>query len=166
MKTLLRHTLILLALSLLLGACGYTVGDKHTVLAPEYRTLAIGTVDNPTVISWLEPRLRKLVKDELTRRGEVTWVDDQARADALISIDIDRYYRPTAVTGSDDQTLRQSAIFDFSATIKSTTDGSTLWSSGSIRTEWPFYSGQEAEADAEVTRLGIRRMADRITQNY
>lgn len=164
MKTMLRIALLLIPL--LLCACGYSVGQHHTALAPEYRTLAIGRVTNPTVISWLEPRLRKLVKDELVRRGEVTWVDDEAKADALINIDITRYYRPTAVSGSDEQTLRSSAIFDFSATIKSTTDGSTVWSSGPISQEWPFFTGQETEADEEVTRQGIRRMADRLTQSY
>ncbi len=77
-----------------------------------------------------------------------------------------KFYRPTTVSGEKDQTLQSSANFVFSAEIKSATDGSIIWNSGSISQSWPFFSGQEAEADKEVTLLGIRRLADRMSQNY
>lgn len=158
---------IALFLPLLLAACGYSLGDSdHSVLEPKYRTLAIGGVENPTTLTWLEPRIRKLLRDELTNRGTVQWTDDHTKADAIISIKIDRYNRPTTVAGASDQTLQSSAIFKFEAIIKSTTDDSTLWQSGMISQNWPFFQGQEAEADSEVTRLGIRRLADRMAQNY
>lgn len=158
---------IVLLLPLLLTACGYSFGEGgKSVLKPEYRVLAIDGVENPTMLSWLEPRIRKLLKDELTNRGTITWTDDRRKADALINIKIDRYYRPTAVSGSSDETLRSNAIFNFTATITSTTDDAVIWSSGAINQSWPFFSGQESEADAEVTRLGIRRLADKMSQNY
>ena len=158
---------ITLLLPLLLLGCGYSFGEKDmTVLAPEYRVLAISGVENPTTLTWLEPRLRKLLKDELTNRGQITWTDDKHKADAWIKLTIIKYYRPTAVSGASGQTLRSSANFDFSATITSATDDSVLWSSGNISEDWPFYSGQETEADEEVTRQGIRRLADKMSQNY
>jgi outer membrane lipopolysaccharide assembly protein LptE/RlpB len=158
---------LLLLLPLLLAACGYGMGGSgQNVIDPEYRVMAISGVDNPTTLSWLEPRLRMLLRDELTRRGAVTWTDDQARADSLIEIKIIKYYRPTAVEGSREQTLRSNAIFTFSATVTSATDGHTIWSSGEMSQDWPFFSGQEAEADSEVTRLAIRRLADRMSENY
>lgn len=158
---------IVLLLPVLLAACGYSFGEKgQTVLKPEYQILAISGVENPTTITWLEPRIRKLLKDELTNRGNITWTDSRHEADAWINIKIIKYYRPTAVAGSSDQTLRSSANFYFEATIKSATDDSVLWESGQISQNWPFYPGQEAEADAEVTRLGIRRLADKMSQDY
>lgn len=114
----------------------------------------------------LEPRIRRILRDELTRRGIVKWVDSKSQADALITINIEKFYRPTTVSGEKDQTLQSSANFVFSAEIKSATDGSIIWNSGSISQSWPFFSGQEAEADKEVTLLGIRRLADRMSQNY
>jgi len=157
----------ILLLPLILAACGYGFGESgQSVLKPEYRILAISGVENPTTLSWLEPRLRKLLRDELTNRGTVTWVDEKDKADALIDIKIISYNRPTAVAGSSDETLRSNAVFVFEATIKSATDGSKLWSSGGISQTWPFFSGQETEADMEVTRLGIRRLADKMSQNY
>ncbi len=52
---------ILLTLPLLLAACGYGFGGHgQTVLDKQYHTLAIVKVENPTTLSWLEPRIRKL----------------------------------------------------------------------------------------------------------
>ena len=157
----------LLLLPLLLAGCGYSFGESgQSVLAEQYRTLAISGVENPTTMSWLEPRLRKLLRDELTKRGTIKWVDEKKDADALINIRILRYNRPTAVAGSKDETLQSVASFEFETTIKSATDGSILWTSGRIAQDWPFFSGQETEADKEVTQLGIRRLADRMSQDY
>lgn len=155
---------LLLALS---GCSGYHLGEGgSSVLAPEYRTLSIDEVYNPTTLAWLEPEVRKLLRDELHNRRTITWTDDRSKADALITVNILRYHRPTAVSGESDETLRSSAEFRFEATIRSTRSGEVLWRSGRMSQSWPFFTGDEAEADAEVTRLGIRRLADRMTQNY
>nr|WP_287411031.1 LPS assembly lipoprotein LptE [Pseudodesulfovibrio sp.] len=162
----LRYSALFLIL-ILTGCGGYTFGEGNSsVLPPEYHTIAVREVTNPTTLSWLEPRIRKLLRDELNNRGTFTWVDNQDRADSVISIKITKYYRPTAVSGGSDETLRSVAKFTFNAVIRSTTDDSVLWQSGDMYQDWPFFTGDEAEADAEVTRLGIRRLADRMTQNY
>ena len=164
--TLFRYIVLFMLLAMA-GCSGYSLGEGNSsVLAPEYRTIAIGEISNPTTLSWLEPRIRRLLRDELNNRGTITWVDQQSQADAVISIAIKSYSRPTAVEGASDQTLRSDAVFRFSARIISTTDDSTLWSSGAMAQTWPFFTGGEEEADMEVTRLGIRRLADRMTQNY
>jgi len=152
---------------LILSACGYSMGDSdYSVLEPEYRTLAVSGVDNPTTQTWLEPRIRQLLRDELTRRGTIVWADDSSKADSLIQITIERFNRPTSLEGGRDETLRSSANLKFNATIRSATDDSVLWRSGTISQSWPFYSGQESLADQEVTRLGIRQLADRMSENY
>jgi len=160
--------LIILILPLLLAACGgYSFGEGDTsVLPPDHRTLAVGEVTNPTTLSWIEPRIRSLLRDELHNRGTITWSDTKAGADAVIDITVEQYNRPTAVTGTNDQTLRSVAIFRFRAVIRSAMDDSVLWESSTISQNWPFFSGDEKNADLEVTRLGIRRLADLMTQNY
>lgn len=158
---------IVLLLPLLLMGCGYSFGEKgQMVLKPEYQILAITGVDNPTTLTWLEPRVRKLLKDELTNRGQITWTDKRHQADAWIHIRIVKYYRPTSVAGASGETLQSTANFVFEATIKSATDDSVLWKSGEISQSWPYYPGEESEADAEVTKLGIHRLADKMSQNY
>jgi hypothetical protein len=164
--SLLRYTALLLLLAMLAG-CGYSFGEGGTsVLKPQYRTVAVDEVINPTTLAWIEPRLRKLLRDELHNRGTITWVDDKSRADALITIDIDRYYRPTSVEDEDERTLLTDAIFEFKAIIRSTMDESVLWESGEISEHWPYDYGSGQEADLEVTRRGIHTLADRMTQGY
>jgi hypothetical protein len=151
----------------MLTACGYSFGESsHSVIDEQYRLIAIGEVTNPTTLTWLEPRLRKLLKDELTNRGTIRWTDNKQKADAILNFRIIKYYRPSAVEGIGDTTLRSSANFEFEATIRSATDSHVIWQSGSLSQDWPFYSGQEDEADKEVTRVGIRRLADKMSQNY
>ncbi|XXJ21084.1 LPS assembly lipoprotein LptE [Desulfovibrio caledoniensis] len=164
--SLLRYTALLMLLALLAG-CGYSFGEGGTsVLDPRYRTVAVDEVQNPTTLPWLEQRLRKLLRDELHNRGTITWVDDKDQADALITINIERYYRPTAVEGVNERTLLSEAIFRFQATIRSATDNSVIWSSGQISENWPYDYGSGQEADMEVTRRGIQVLADRMTQDY
>lgn len=159
---------ILLFLLLALVACsGYSLGEGDTnVLNPEYRTLAIDEVSNPTTLSWMEPRVRKVLRDELHNRRTISWTDEKSRADALITINVLRYNRPTAVAGEDDTTLRSNASFQFEAVIRSATTGAELWRSGLIAQNWPFFTGDGDTADLEVVRLGMRRLADRMTQSY
>lgn len=164
--TPLRYTALFLLLALA-GCSGYTMGEGgSSVLAPEYRTISIDEVSNPTTLSWLEPEVRKLLRDELNNRGTITWTDDKTKADALLSINITRYHRATAVAGESEETLRSVAQFEFEAEIRSTRSGNVLWRSGRMTQSWPFFTGDGTKADAEVTRLGIRRLADRMTQNY
>jgi len=161
------RSILLFALLALVGCGGYSLGEGNTsVLPPEYRTIAIDEVSNPTTISWMEPRIRKLLRDEFNNRGSLNWTNSSDDADATISIIIQRYNRPTSVDDGSGTTLRSVAVFQFEAIIRSTIDDSELWRSGVIDQQWPFFSGEETTADAEVTKLGIRRLADRMTQNY
>lgn len=157
---------ILLMLPLLLAACGYGFGDKSSVLEERYHKVAIGRITNPTTLSWIEPRMRALLRDEFTRRGLVSWEDNRKNAEAVMNVTITTFTRPTTVESGTGETLQSSTYIVLHSEIKSTTDGSTLWASGDISQDYPFFSGQEAEADMEVTRLVVRRLADKMSQNY
>ncbi|WP_243544156.1 LPS assembly lipoprotein LptE [Pseudodesulfovibrio tunisiensis] len=159
---------LILLFPLLLAACGgYSFGGgDYSVLPEEYRKMAIAEVSNPTMYSWMEPRLRSLFRDELTRRDLVTWVDDRARADALMTINVIRFYRPDEVTGAEDETLRSSANIEMQVVIRSARDGSVLWNSGNVAQSWPFFEGEQDQADQTVTELAVRKIADRMSQNY
>lgn len=159
---------ITLLLPLLLMACsGYSFGEAHnSVLPPEYRTLAVEEVTNVTTLSWMEPRIRSLLRDELNNRNVITWVDSPAKADSTITVNVTKYSRPTAVSGVKDETLRSTIDIEIKATIRSTFDGKIIWESGTLTQTWPFFTGQETEAAEEATKLIIRQLADKMTQNY
>lgn len=161
----LRH-ILLIAFLLILAGCGYGFPTGETAsLPPEYRTLAIDEVEHPTTFSWMEARLRSLLRDELNRRNWVTWTN-KSKAKAWIRIVVEKYSRKATVTGSRDETLRASASITLRAFIISPDNGRMLWESGSISTDWPFYGGEEEFADNKVTERAIQMLADRLAQNY
>lgn len=167
MMTIARNTspLLLLALLFLFG-CGYGFPTgEHASLPEQYRSLAISEVEHPTTFPWMEARLRSLLRDELNRRNWVTW-EDKNKAKAWIKMHVEKYSRKAAVTGTDDETLRSSASITLRAVIVSRGTGQVLWNSGTVSTDWPFYTGEEEEADEEVTRRAIEILADRLSQNY
>ncbi len=153
---------------LLIGVsgCGYGFPTgEHASLPKDYRSLAIAEVEHPTTYPWMEARLRSLLRDELNRRNWVTW-ENKNKAKALIKLYVEKYSRKATVTGVDQETLRSSASITMRAVIVSRDTGRQLWSSGTISTNWPYYTGEEDEADAQVTERAIQILAERLAQNY
>lgn len=157
---------LLLPLLLLLVSCGYNFADGQTAsLPPEFRKLFIDRVENPAPESWLEPRIRSLLRDELSRRPWATWTD-RKDATALVRIDIQSYHRQTKVTGEDDVSLQYEVSIKLSGTVVDNLSGRVIWSSGSISEEWPYEAGNDEIADNKVTELAIRRFVDRMSNNF
>lgn len=149
------------------AACGYSFGGDSRPAVPEgSRRLFLTEVDNPTAENWLGPDLRGALRDELNRRGIITWADDRATANGYLSLTILRYARRTAVSGANDQSLRYDATLEIEAVIRSAYDGSIQWSSGLITVTEPYFGGQEAAVDAEVVRQASRRIAERMSLDF
>lgn len=162
---ILKKTTLIIGL-MFLCACGYGFPDGSTASLPEeYRTLAIASVEQPSLYSWVEPRIRSLLRDELNRRKWVTWAD-KSKASAWIKINVSKFSNRASVSGDEDETLRSSASITMEAVIVSAVDGHTLWSSGTISEDWPYYGNEVDEANDMVTELAIRKLADRLSQNY
>lgn len=158
-----------MALLALLCSCGYSMNPESgpVVLNQDQRKVAIGTIDNPTQYTWLNAKIRSVLRDELTRRGWVTWVD-KGEADALIDIEITHYHHDTDVTGDDEKTLRRAVTFTFEARILSALDNTTIWESKKISVNERYFSGEQekAMADHRAAELGVRALVDRMSQNY
>lgn len=158
--------LIPMLLALLAGCGGYTFSKSGPVVLPEdKRDIAIAKVINPTTEIWLEPRLRQLLRDEMNNRGWTKWVPKE-RADALLRVDIVSYSRRTSVKGLKEKTLLLDATIKLRATLTDAHDRRQIWNSGVVTVSEPFLPGEEAQADQTVTDLAIRRLVDRMTQDY
>lgn len=162
-----------LAAALALSGCGYTftgsgspqAEDAASRLAPEMRQMSLVRVDNPTTESWIEPRLRSLVRDEFNRRRLVSWTE-KAKATSLLTIIIKKYTRQTYITGQQAQTVKLTAGLTMVFRVTRASDGAILWDSGEQNQVESFYPGDADGADQRVTDLAVRRMADLMTQNY
>lgn len=149
----------------LLAGCGYGFSHGQSVLPEDKRTMAIVEVKNPAPLSWLEPRLRSLLRDEVTRRGIGQW-SSHDKAKSLVTIDVKEYFRRSSVTGTQEETLQDEARITFECIIRSSVDGTVIWRSGSLTQVWKYTPGNEDEADKTVTELAIRRLADRMSNDF
>jgi hypothetical protein len=134
-------------------------------LPDDRRALFIEEIENPTLMTSLNFRLRSLIRDELSRRGNVRWVD-AGEASAVMQIEILTFTSSVTVTGSQDQTLRSAAVIVINGTILSAADRSVLWTSGNVSARESFTSGGEEDAEDRVIQLAVQRMVDRLAQNY
>ena len=162
---------VVLAASLLLAAalltsCGYhATGEAGpNVFQGKAKTIYLAGVDNRTPETWLGPRLRGVLRDELTRRGYAQWTE-RDQADSIMHITVQRYYRKASVRGTDDETLRYSASMDWQVRITAR-DGSLIWDSGMTGISRDYYFDAQTELDKTLTDLAAREMADRMTQAY
>ena len=161
--------------ALFLSGCGYAFtgqaigpdGQEGVVsrLDPAMRKMALVRVENPTVESWIEPRLRSLIRDEFNRRRLVTWTD-KTQATSLLTVIIKKYSRETAVSGQQDQSLKLSTSLTLVLRVNRASDGIPLWDSGEQSLSESFYPGDSEGADMRLTDLTVRRLADLMTQNY
>ncbi|MDD4951634.1 MAG: LPS assembly lipoprotein LptE [Desulfovibrionaceae bacterium] len=159
-------TLAAAAAALLCLSCGYHLaGEGPLVLDKEHRELFIAEVANPTTETWLGPRLRSLLRDELTRRGQIRWVD-RGRASALVKLEVTKFSRGSAVYGVEEQTLRYEVELRFRARIVSAVDNTLLWDSGEITQTEPYFGNEQTAADNTVTEQAVRRLAERMSENY
>lgn len=167
------NAILIAAAVLLLCGCGYNFTgmgteaqrDANTRLAPEMRKMHILRVDNPSTEAWLEARLRSLVRDEFNRRHLVEWTD-KAHATSFLTIVVKRYYRSTAISGQQDQSVKLNTIITLSFRVTRASDGTLLYDSGEQSQTEGYYPGDADNADMRVTDLLIRRMASLMTENY
>jgi hypothetical protein len=156
-----------------LAGCGYTFtgqaptggGQTASRLEPGLRKMILVRVDNPTTESWLEPRLRSLIRDEFNRRRLVTWTD-RAGATSQLTVIIKKYTRETAVSGQWDQSEKLSTGLTLVLRVTRASDGAQIWDSGEQSWSESFYPGDSEGADMRITDLAVRRLADLMTQNY
>ncbi|GAB1400694.1 hypothetical protein MASR1M66_21490 [Aminivibrio sp.] len=82
------------------SACGYSLTANAPIDLPADSTrLYLAKVTNPTTETWLEPMLRSSLRDELTRRGNVTWVG-RNEAEATVNVDVRSYSTSDSVKGA------------------------------------------------------------------
>ena len=169
-----------LCIALLLPACGYQLTARAPIQLPQDSTrLYLDKVTNPTTETWIEPMLRSSLRDELTRRGNVTWVS-RDEAEATVNIDVRSYSTSDSLKGRDDVTLKSAASIQMVVTFFSTKTNALIWTSGPISASESFRGASEIqsssgtllststkrEATQEAVDLAVRKVADQLGQKF
>ncbi|MBU4524294.1 MAG: hypothetical protein KUA37_10945 [Desulfomicrobium sp.] len=169
-----------LCIALFLPACGYQLTARAPIQLPDDSTrLYLNKVTNPTTETWLEPMLRSSLRDELTRRGNVTWVDRE-QAEATVNIDVRSYSTSDALKGRDDVTLKSSASIHMVVTFYSAKTNALIWTSGPVTASESYrgsggtrsstgelqYNNAKREATQNAIDLAVRMVADNLGQKF
>ena len=169
-----------LCIALSLPACGYQLTARAPIQLPQDSTrLYLDKVTNPTTETWIEPMLRSSLRDELTRRGNVTWVS-RDEAEATVNIDVRSYSTSDSLKGRDDVTLKSAASIQMVVTFFSTKTNALIWTSGPILASESFRGASEIqsssgtlqstsakrEATQEAVDLAVRKVADQLGQKF
>jgi outer membrane lipopolysaccharide assembly protein LptE/RlpB len=163
-----RLVLLLTVLAaLFLTGCGYQLSSMAPITLPREQTkLYITKVTNPTIESWIEPRLRSSLRDEFTRRGGVQWVD-RNRAETLVEVIIHSFSTSSSVKGEDDETVRSSASISLEVQLFDGRDHALLWTSGRVSDQESYSGeGQRQEAAFDALEEAIRKSADRLSDRF
>jgi len=164
--SLLRRSLLLAMALVLLAGCGYKNTQSGPVALPENkRKLFFEELENPTLETDLYARIRSLMRDELTRRGQVAWVQRGA-AEGLLRVEIHAFTSKASVKGEDDETLRSTASITLEADILDAADRSVLWTSGRVGASETFTTGGQEDAEDRVILLVVERLVDRLGQDF
>ena len=170
----------MLCIALLLPSCGYQLTANAPIDLPQSSTrLFLNKVTNPTTETWMEPMLRSTLRDELTRRGNVTWVG-QDEAEATVNIDVRSFTTSDSVKGRDDVTLKSEALIQMEVSFFSTKTNALIWTSGPIvasesyrkMNEGQSSSGNQQASSAKREAAqgaideAVRMVADRLAQKF
>ena len=160
---------LVILLFICLACCGYKPSGRSTINMPEnVQNLYLEKVTNPSTLSWLEPRLRTALRDELNQRGQINWVRQQD-AQGLMQIEITRFSTSSKVTGTKQQTLRSEVILEMSAQIFRGKDHTLLWSANDILVQETFETHNQADefsAGQRAIDLAVQRLANQLNQGF
>jgi hypothetical protein len=110
--------------------------------------------------------LRSSLRDELTRRGQVTWVD-RNEAEATVNIDVRSYSTSDAVKGRDDVTFKSMVTIQMEVSFFSTKTSALIWTSGPVVASESYRgTGGKKDATQEAVDLAMRMVADRLSQKF
>ncbi len=156
------------------AGCGYNFAGMVPVRLPEnVELLNISEVRNPTQEVWLEAYLRSNFRDEISRRAEVAWVDEN-EAEALVHIQVERLRTSDGLIGIDDRLVRVDVRLDLEIIMFNARTKERIWSSGIVRGTSSYHVAREEifvpgepgpahrQAVEEAVDDALRRATDRL----
>jgi outer membrane lipopolysaccharide assembly protein LptE/RlpB len=165
LKTMKRLTAFMLLIFALAG-CGYqNSATQPNMLSKGFTKVSFGKVKNPTLDRWLEPAMRSQIRDEITNRGQLQWVD-KAEAEALINLKIISLEDSNGIRGDKDETLKYEETLRVQMSITNPNDGRTIWNSGTVEVSESYLPNNEPATQQLVVKLMSRRLVDRLNQAY
>ena len=152
-----------------LSGCGYTFTAKTPYDLPEdISAVYLGRVDNPSIETWLEPKLRNELRDELTRRGNITWADEP-EAEGRLELTVHNFRSGTKLEDPRETTVRSEMILRMELTLFSAKSRERLAGSGTVSARESFNPQDrrdELAARDRIVELAVELAVQRLNQNF
>lgn len=153
----------------LLGCGGYTFSAKTPYELPgAVTTIYLGSVDNPSIETWLEPKLRNELRDELTRRGNIAWADKQ-EAGGRLELTIHNFRSSAKLEDPRETTVRSEMILRMELKLFAEKSREQLAGSGLVTARESFNPrdrGNELQTRDRVVKLAVELAVQRLNQNF
>ena len=158
--------LLLLALCLLISACGYSLDSRReTVLGPGAVSMKMKGVQHPTLYPWMGQVVRSSLRNELGARKVAVWVDD-GPADYSIQINILSFTIRSSLQTSQDVTVLYAGNIRLQAIVYRGADNSEVWRSGIESCSDTYESYSDRTAAEQLSLQAVRRLVAQMRNSF
>ncbi len=151
---MMRSAWCLLPVWLLSGCAYYSFSGAS--IPPHLSTIAIPLAEDNSIspLTVLDEALTELLIDRFVRQTRLTLVEDEAEADVLLTVRIDRYSNaPTSVTGQERAQFNRVSLSVFARYYNRVDDEALERSLSNFDDYDPLAGGLEAEESAALAAL-------------
>ncbi len=151
----------------LLCGCGYHFSGSSPITLPQNKTkLYFDRVDNPTQEPWLTPYMRSELREEFTRRGQVSWTEKK-KAETMVRVNIKEFTASDSLKGEDDVSVKYQARITLRILMLDADKGNQLWDSGWISGSESFYTqGGKQAASRQAVDNALQKAADELGEGF
>jgi outer membrane lipopolysaccharide assembly protein LptE/RlpB len=155
--------LAILALLLILSACGYHFSGPNASLPGGGRALYIPLFVNQTAEPQLENRLSSIVSEVFARAGEISLVEAQERADAVLEGVISSYQSRALSYDKNDNISEYRATMVVAAKLRQVGDGRLLWQ-GTISWDGEYVAAADKALQEDLEQITIEEISRRLAE--
>ncbi len=166
-------SLLLVALLLLVGACGYRPEGVLPPVSGSPATLFVELAKNRTGRAFMENQLTNRVVERFARGGRYVLTEDRAVAALVLTPEIASYGAVASAYSSTDQILLYRATMTLTATLVQGQDGRIVWKGNLVESiefaASPDRAQQQSNENAAVSGLTVRLADDlyaRVAENF
>ena len=155
---------LLLALALVLAACGYNFRGKQNNLPPDVRTIAIPVFENQTV----ELRIERIFTDEVLfqfTRSQMLRVVSEGQADAVLKGVIKRVETEDVALTRGQSSQQRRLTITVGAELLRRSDGKVLWENRALEKNRTFNVVGTIQATDQFKQQAITELARDMAQS-
>jgi outer membrane lipopolysaccharide assembly protein LptE/RlpB len=158
-----RCSLFVLILILLTG-CGYRLAGESLTLPADVSILNVEMFENRTMEPYLENIMTKQVTRRLLLIPELKLIENQEKADAVISGKIVSYSVASSAYDRQNQVTQYRVTMSVEANLRRLSDGKILWRGNVVRFQY-FSADPDLKRQDDLERIAQSLLSGRLAED-